>query len=48
MGFEVEDSALRRGESGGDDGRREKSYMTFETGDFAVAFSEDMYESKFP
>jgi hypothetical protein len=39
---------LRRGESGGDAGRREKSYMTADTGDFGVIFVEDIYERRLP
>jgi hypothetical protein len=40
--------ALRRGESGGDAGRREKSYMTADTGDLGVTLLEDIYERRLP
>ena len=47
-GFPGDNNGLRRGESGGDAGRREKSYMTADTGDFVVAFPDDMYDNTFP
>jgi len=40
--------ALRRGESGGDAGRREKSYITWETGDLEVALPADIRDRMFP
>jgi hypothetical protein len=42
VGFAGDKRALRRGESGGEEGRREKSYMTLDTGDLAVALPEEM------
>lgn len=41
-------NALRRGESGGDAGRREKSYITWDTGDLGFAFPEDMRDRILP
>jgi hypothetical protein len=47
-GWRGETRGLRRGESGGVCGRREKSYIRVETGDLAVALPEEMYDKTLP
>jgi hypothetical protein len=47
-GWRGDRRGLRRGESGGVCGRREKSYIKVETGDLAVSLPEEMYDSTLP